>query len=421
MTNPSKWYDNAVLYEMNVRQITPSGTLEAAKAELTRLKKIGVDIVWVMPVQPIGIKGRKGTLGSYYAIKDYTDINPEFGSRKDFAQFVDEAHRLGLKVLLDWVANHTAPDHAWTQTPAWHKRTDDGSLAVRNDWTDIAELNYGSADMRRAMIEAMKFWLTEMRIDGFRCDMAMLVPTDFWEQAVVELKKVNPNILMLAEAEATDLMQNAFNLYYAWELHHAMNDVAQSKSPASTLWERIDKQRTEFPPSAVPMLFTSNHDENSWNGTEFERMGEQGAETFAAFCYLVRGIPLIYTGQEFGNRHRLEFFEKDNIERNPNAPQAKLYTALNNLRKTNPALWNNADMIKINNTVPQHVFSLLRRQGKNSVVGIFNLSPHTLSVRLEDSTGVDYFALFNSNGITFAPTGELHLEAWEYKIGVANL
>jgi glycosidase len=417
MTPLPQCFCNAAIYEMNIRQITPSGTFAAAQAELTRLKNIGVDVVWVMPIQPIGVQERKGTLGSYYAISDYTGFNPEFGNRVDFQRFVDCAHTLGLKVILDWVANHTSPDHVWTKHEGWHKRNDNGSLKVQYDWTDIAELNYDNADMRLAMADAMKFWLTELHIDGFRCDMAMLVPTDFWEYAAAELRKVKPDLLLLAEAESPDLMQNAFNIHYAWELHHAMNDVAQGKISADALWDCIEKQRAQFPQGAVPLIFTSNHDENSWNGTAFERMGEQGAMAFAAFCYIVRGTPLIYTGQETGNRHRLAFFEKDNIERVPNAPQAKFYTALNALRKAHPALWSNGDMFKINNSIPQHIFSALRKQGDNSVIGVFNFSGYPLTVRFDDANFQGKFLQFGDNReVALSPNQELQMQAWEYKI-----
>ena len=419
MIQPTKWYDNAVIYEMNVRQITPSGTLGAAQAELMRLRNMGVDIVWLMPVQPIGIKGRKGTLGSYYAIRDYTDVNPEFGRRSDFKQFVEQAHSLGLRVILDWVANHTSPDHDWTQRPEWHKRTPDGALAVRSDWTDVAELNYGCAQMRRAMIEAMKFWLTEYGIDGFRCDMAMLVPTDFWEAAAAELRRVNPRLLMLAEAESPDLMRSAFDIYYAWDLHHAMNSRAQGSILASALWDCIERQRAQFPPDALPLLFTSNHDENSWNGTEFERMGDEGAEAFAALCYMVRGIPLIYTGQETCNRHRLQFFEKDNIERRPNAPQAKLYAALNALRRVTPALWGGGEMLQVGNSAPQHVLSILRRQGDSSAVGVFNLSPYPVAVCHSGIDGIGNLTLFDTHSALNLHQGLL-LKGWEYRIGTAE-
>jgi glycosidase len=399
----TSWWRNATIYEMNIRQITPAGTFAAAAAELARLKALGADVVWVMPIQPIGIAERKGTLGSYYAIRDYTECNPEFGKSVDFQHFTDTAHKLGLKVILDWVANHTSPDHVWTAIPEYHKRNADGTLARRSDWTDVAELDYNSAAMRCAMADAMKYWLTEFGIDGYRCDMAMLVPADFWEYAAAELRKVRSDILMLAEAEEPPLMQNAFNLYYGWELYHAMNDVAQGKIPADALWQRIDAMNVRFPSAASPLLFTSNHDENSWNGTEFERLGEGGAAAFAAFCYLVRGVPLIYTGQETGNRHRLTFFEKDNIERVPRSPQAKLYAELNALRKANPALWADGEMHRINNSVPQHVFSVLRKQGADTVTGVFNFSGYDITVSFDDAA---------------MPTQTLQMKGWEYKIEV---
>jgi glycosidase len=411
-----KTLEKSVIYEMNVRQITPSGTFDAARAELLRLKKIGVDIVWVMPIQPIGIVGRKGTLGSYYSIKNYTDFNEEFGSRADFERFVSDAHSLGIKVLLDWVANHTSRDHDWLKNPAFYKRRADGSIALRDDWTDVAELDYNSMEMRKEMVAAMKFWLAEMKIDGFRCDMAMLVPVDFWEYAVEELKKVKKDLIMLAEAEETTLMKQAFTIYYAWQMHHVMNDVAQRRAGADSLWNSIEKQQNDFPSDAIPMIFTSNHDENSWNGTEFERMGEQGAEAFAVFSFIVRGIPLIYTGQDTGSHHRLQFFEKDNIERRPRAHHAALYTALCALRRSTPALWTSSQMLKLENSMPQHVFSILRQCQGSEVVGIFNFSSQPAAINLPESIQGEY-SVFNSASKLMLKKGQtIELNGWEYKI-----
>jgi glycosidase len=267
------------------------------------------------------------------------------------------------------------------------------------------------------MVDAMRFWLTEMHIDGFRCDMAMLVPTDFWEYAAVELSKVKSDILMLAEAESPELMLNAFNIYYAWDLHHAMNDVAQGKIEAQSLWHYIEQQQSKFPSEALPLLFTSNHDENSWNGTEFERLGEQGAAAFASFCYLVRGVPLIYTGQETGNRHRLAFFEKDNIERASNAPQLRLYAALNALRKSHEALWSNAEMKRINNSVPRHIFSVLRKQGESRVVGLFNFSCYPMTVDFDNEGLEGNFVDWETNEqVSMHKNQRLEMNAWDYKI-----
>ena len=230
------WSYNSVVYEMNVRQYTPEGTLAAAARHLPRLRELGVDIVWLMPVYPIGVKERKGTLGSYYAISDYEAVNPEFGTLEDFDRFLAEAHRLGLRVILDWVANHTSPDARWIEErPAdWYVRDSQGNTIVQYDWTDIAKLDYGNADMRAAMAAAMRFWL-DRGIDGFRCDMACEVPIDFWQQTLPALRKEYPGIYLLAEGEAPALHDGAFDASYAWELHHLLNDIAQGRKSAADL------------------------------------------------------------------------------------------------------------------------------------------------------------------------------------------
>lgn len=199
--HPSWSYD-AVVYEMNVRQYTPEGTFAAARAELPRLKDLGVDVVWLMPIYPIGEKGRKGTLGSYYAIKDYKAVNPEFGTLEDFDSFVAEAHRLGLKVIIDWVANHTSPDALWIESKPldYYERDSLGNTIVEYDWTDIAALNYENMDMRADMMDAMQFWV-DRKIDGFRCDMAFLMPQEFWTEAIGGIKGHNPDFYFLAEGE----------------------------------------------------------------------------------------------------------------------------------------------------------------------------------------------------------------------------
>jgi glycosidase len=413
-----KLLQSAVIYEMNVRQITPSGTFDAARAELYRLRRLGVDIVWVMPIQPIGKAGRKGTLGSYYAISDYTGFNPEFGTREDFQRFVDDAHALGMLVLLDWVANHTAPDHPWTQNPQWHKRRPDGSIAMREDWTDVAELNYDCPQMRAAMLDAMKFWLRDIKVDGFRCDMAMLVPVDFWEHAAAQLRLLKPDLIMLAEAQEPALMHSAFDIYYAWEMHHAFNDIAQGKTPAYSLWTCIEKQSELFPSHALPLLFTSNHDENSWNGTEFERMGEGGAMSFAALTFFLKGIPLIYTGQDTGSHHRLAFFEKDNIERRRDAPQAALYPALCSMRRSASALGSHAQMTKINNSAPQYIFSAMRQDGASHAAGLFNLSNNIVDVRFDEELHGEYRLFNKDENITIRAGQRMQFDRWEYLIGL---
>ncbi len=354
---------NATIYELNTRQLTEEGTFAAAEELLPELRENGIDIIWVMPCQPIGVLTRKGTLGSYYSIIDYCQINPEFGTRADFEHFLARAHELGFKVILDWVANHTAPDSEWTKNEGWHYRDSLGNLMVQYDWTDISKLNYDNQDMRAAMLEAMHWWMDTIGIDGFRCDVAGEVPTDFWNWAMADLRKTHPDMFTLAEDEdkAQELTEQAFDMYYGWTLHHLMNEVAQGKKEVDDLWQYFQKTDTTLRKDAIRMNFTSNHDENSWNGTEFERMGD-AAYMMAAFTYFVPGMPLIYTGQLSGNHHRLQFFEKDVIDREENAPEYGMYQRLNAFRKANPALYSNekgAPMIRLESD-DDHIFAAIR-------------------------------------------------------------
>ena len=374
------------IYELNTRQFTPEGTFRAAEAHLPELKDLGVEIIWFMPIQEIGVEGRKGTLGSYYAITDYRSFNHEFGTREDFVSFVNRAHELGMKVILDWVANHTAPDSEWTKREGWHYRDSLGNLMVQYDWTDIAKLNYENEDMRKEMLKAMHFWMDEIGIDGFRCDVAGEVPTDFWEMAMADLRLTHPDMFTLAENndKAQELTASAFNMYYGWDLQNTMRKLAKGEISVDDLWSFFEQQDTLIRKEAIRMNFTSNHDENSWNGTEFEWFGEDGAATYAAFTYVIPGMPLIYTGQEFGNHKRLEFFEKDGFERK-HAEQFEMYKNLNAMRRDNPALWSpelGAPMTRIANDNPA-IFSCARVLEDNVVLGIFNFSAEPQTVTLQ--------------------------------------
>ena len=335
--HPCFAYD-ASIYELNTRQFTPEGTFAAAEAELPRLAELGYDIIWIMPIQPIGELERKGGLGSYYAIKDYCAFNPEFGTREDFASFLNKAHELGIKVILDWVANHTAPDHAWTANEGWHMRDSLGNLVVNYDWYDIAELNYDNQAMRDAMFRSLEWWMDTIGVDGFRCDVAHEIPTDFWEYAFDSLRVKHPAMFTLCESENLDLTQKAFDMYYGWELHHLMNAVAKQEKGIEDLWAYFAKADTVYPASAICMNFTSNHDENSWAGTEFERMGQKAAKAMAMFTYIAPGMPLTYTGQEFANVRRLRFFDKDTLEYDPANTFEDFYKMANTMRADNPAL-----------------------------------------------------------------------------------
>ena len=291
------WSYPAVIYELNVRQLTPEGTFAAAEKHLPRLRELGIDAVWLMPIHPIGETNRKGTLGSYYAVRDYCGVNPEFGTMADFDRFVSTAHGLGLKVLLDWVANHTARDARWvTERPAdWYERDAAGEPVVPNGWDDTAKLNYANRAVWQGQIDAMRFWLAEHGVDGFRCDMAMLVPTAFWQEAAAQLREVKHNLFMLAEAEQADLFDRAFDACYAWEFHHIVNDIAQGRRRVWDLRNYLYADRDRYPRSAMRLMFTSNHDENSWNGSEFRRLGDAAGIMAALTFVLPQSMPLVYT------------------------------------------------------------------------------------------------------------------------------
>lgn len=331
---------DATVYELNVRQMTPEGTFAAAGDRLASLKDLGVDIVWVMPPYPIGEQGRKGSLGSYYAVRDYCDINPEFGTLADFDTFLDKAHTLGLKVILDWVANHTAPDHPWAteQDPDWYVRDKDGNTIVEHDWTDIAKLNYDNLQMRQEMEKSMRFWI-DRGVDGFRCDVAYKVPEDFWKPVISRLRESSPRELyFLAEGEESWLHAAGFDATYAWKLHHLLNSIARGKADADSLTAYIDWNAANYPSDALRLSFTSNHDENSWSGTEFERMGDAW-QAMAVLCWtLPSSQPLIYTGQEIGYDHRFAFFEKDPIPEWRTNSYTEFYRYLNSIRHSHPAL-----------------------------------------------------------------------------------
>ena len=331
---------DGLVYELNVRQLTPEGTFAAAESQLPLLQELGVETIWVMPPYPIGEKGRKGTLGSYYAIRDYCDINPEFGTLADFDHFLAAAHEAGFRVILDWVANHTAPDHPWvTQKPAdWYVRDAEGNTIVEYDWTDIAKLNYANADMRAEMEKSMRFWL-DRGVDGFRCDVAYQVPQDFWADVLPRLRADYARPLyFLAEGEEAWLHDAGFDTTYAWKLHHLLNDIAQGKCGADSLVRYLNWNQATYPKGARRLGFTSNHDENSWSGSEFERMGDAWQAMTVLAWTLPQMQPLLYTGQEYGYDHRFAFFEKDPIPARKTNAVTDFYRHLAQLRRTHPAM-----------------------------------------------------------------------------------
>lgn len=417
-THPS-WTRNAVMYEVNTRQITPEGTFAALSRELPRLKEAGVDILWFMPIYPIGEVGRKGTLGSYYSIKDYTAVNPEFGTLADFQACVDKAHQLGMRVMLDWVAAHTSRDAVWLSHYDWYHRNEDGSPAYLYDWSDVARLNYDNTQMRQAMLDAMLFWLKEAHIDGFRCDMADLTPIDFWNWAVPQLKQANPDLFMLAESESPAVTEQAFDAFYAWTVHHTLNSIARGEKNVDSLRHVWQELRQKFGPNAVPLLFTSNHDENSWSGSEYERMGG-AVRQMAVLTHLLPGMPLIYTGQEVGNRKRLAFFEKDTVSADAPLEMTAFYKTLTSFKKASPALAEppyGGMMEELTTDYPAWTYAFKRCLEEDCVLALFNFSAEAVTLRLVDAA-VDgtYVPMEGGDALTVSAATEWYMEPYGYKV-----
>ena len=399
-----EWSYQAVIYEMNVRQLTREGTLRAAAAKLGFLRDMGIDAVWLMPVYPIGAEGRKGSLGSYYSIRDYCAVDPGLGTMGDFDAFVAEAHRLGMKVLLDWVANHTARDARWVgEKPAdWYERDAAGAPAVPWDWTDTAKLNYANRDVWRAEADAMEFWVRRHAVDGFRCDMAMLVPVEFWNETARRLRKVNPDLFLLAEAEEPYLFEaGAFDACYAWEMHHLMNDVAQQKCRVDRIREYLYADREHVPTWALRLMFTSNHDENSWSGSEFARLGPAVRVMTALTFLLPQSLPLVYTGQEFGYDHSFAFFDRDPLPACEPNETTEFYRRLIALRHDAPALASGergGSFVEIRNNAEDCLLTFVRETPENRVVALLNVSPY--EVHADFDTGI------YAGGYADALTGE---------------
>jgi glycosidase len=417
-----EWSKNATIYQINTRQFTEEGTFRAAEQHLPRLKELGAVILWLMPINEIGLVNRKGTLGSPYAVKDYYSVNPEFGTLEDLKHFVQTAHELGLYVILDWVANHTAWDsNLVDEHPEWYARDWKGDFWPTPwwDWTDIIDLDYGNPEVRRYMTEAMKYWVSEVDVDGYRCDVAGFVPNDFWNNVRRELDAIKP-VFMLAEWEARDLHEYAFDMTYAWSWYDAMHNVAMGKADLNTLFVYYSWNEKAYPPDCYRMTFVTNHDKNSWEGTEFENFAD-ALEATIVLSVVGDGLPLIYNGQEAGNAKRLEFFERDPIVWRAH-PLGDLYKKLFDLKKANTTLWNGkwgATMIRIPNSVPTKVFSFVRQNEQDKVFAVFNFSDVSQTVEFaEHLYHGQYTDYLGETTIDLAADTPLTLEPWGYRVFV---
>ncbi|MCM1153442.1 MAG: alpha-amylase family glycosyl hydrolase [Muribaculum sp.] len=426
-----EWIQDAVIYEVNLRQGTPERNLRGMQKQLPRLKDLGVDVLWLMPIHPISEKNRKGSLGSYYAVKDYKAVNPEFGTLEDLKEFVRTAHSLGMKVILDEVCNHTGADNIWvTQHPEYYARDKKGNFISPYDWTDVYKLDYSKPETRAAMTDALKFWIEEADIDGYRCDVAGEVPTDYWNEATAQLRAVKP-VFMLAEASKPELLVSAFNADYAWPMKDLFNAIAASKGvnkwavdkqqnlPAavgSDIFALIKKQEKEYPAGSIHMNMVTNHDLNSWEGTEFDRYGN-AMGTFAVLAYTLPGIPMLYTGQEVGFNHAFEFFELDSVtpDYTPNA-FTSFYEMLNALKHNHPALNANNPEGEMTQwqTINPDVVAFTRTAPHDKVTVVANLSNDDTQITFPDlSPNVDSMVNYFTGAPAELPT---HLGPWEYAV-----
>ncbi|TFW19348.1 alpha-amlyase [Massilia arenosa] len=415
-----EWSQDATIYQINTRQFTAEGSFRAAEKELPRLKKLGVGILWLMPIHPIGEKNRKGPLGSPYAVRDYRAVNPELGTLADLKHFVDRAHALGMHVILDWVGNHTSWDNVLRTThPEWYDNDAKGQPRPTPwyDWDDIIDLDYSQPALRKYMTESMAYWVRDVGVDGYRVDAAGLVPQDFWDNASRELRVIKP-VFMLAEWESRDMHAKAFDATYSWSWFDAMKNLAEGRADATSLHAYYAWNDKFYPREAYRLLGTSNHDKNSWEGTEFDIFGPATDSTIV-FSFVSAGIPMLYNGQEAGNRKRLAFFERDPIVWQP-SPYADLYRRLIALKKHNRALWNGAAggrMEQVKNSDEKKIFSFVRAQGSQKVFAVFNFSAQPVHASFKDGPQIGTWRDFTTNATVRVDSATtFDLAPWSYKL-----
>ena len=418
--NNAEWTRDAVLYQLNTRQFTGEGTFAAAQKHLPRLADMGVDIIWLMPIHPIGEAGRKGSLGSPYAVRDYRAVNPEFGTEAEFRAFVDEAHRLGMKVILDWVANHSAYDNPLTLShPEWYTRTPEGALTspAGTDWSDVADFDYSQPGLRQYMTESLAYWVRDFGVDGYRADVAGYVPRDVWETARAELDTIKP-VFMLAEWEQRDLHARAFDATYGWGWKEAMQRLVKDSSGAGAIRGYYAGQAETWPHAAMRMVYTDNHDQNSWDGVAADIYGP-AYETAIALSFVGSGLPLIYNGQEADLDRQLAFFEKDPIGWRDGQYDA-LFRHLIALKTSFPALHNGrfgAPMVEVPSNAITDVYAFTRGNAGERVFAVFNLSPRPQQVSFEQARRHGrYIDALTGAAASFSGGETLDLAPWGYRI-----
>ena len=414
-----EWSKNATIYEVNIRQYTPEGTFKAFETHLPRLKKMGIDIIWLMPIHPIGEKNRKGTLGSYYSVKDFYGINPEFGTMQDLKSLVNKIHSMGMHVIIDWVGNHSSWDNPLAKAhPDWYTKTREGNFQPTPwyDWDDVIDFDYDNPGLRKYMTDALKFWVKEANIDGYRCDVAGFIPTDFWENARTELDEIKP-VFMLAEWESRDLYKNSFDMTYSWTLWDKMKE-AVNQQKLGGLVEYLAHDVNTVPRNAYRMTFTDNHDKNSWEGNQYSNFGK-GLEAAIVMTGTVNGMPLCYSGQEAGLDRSLQFFDKDPIVWKPH-PNDEIFTKLFQLKHKNQALWNGkygGEMNRITSDKMDKVISFAREKNGDKIISIINFSNEPVEVKLNTAYDIGHYTeLFTEKPLTLKGEDVFQLKPFGYLV-----
>lgn len=400
---PPQWSVDASIYEVNIRQYSPEGTFDAFTEHIPRLKEMGVEILWLMPIHPIGEENRKGPLGSYYAVADYRAVNPEFGTEEDLRTLIETAHEHDMKVILDWVANHTAWDAVWTEThPEFYITDESGNFVTpEEDWTDVIQLDIDNPEMQEAMIDAMAYWVEEFDIDGYRADVAYMLPTEFWVEAREQLDQIKP-VFMLAEAEVPELHQ-AFDMTYAWDYATTIRSIGAGEYGLYSLDSALTRNFERFNRDDYRMFFTTNHDENSWTGSDPEMYGDN-FRNFALLSATVWGMPLVYSGQESGLDQRLEFFEKDTIEWG-SYPLEDFYTTLLTLKTENEALHNGeagGSYLKSTTNSDESIFAYKRIGEDDRVFVILNFADEPVSFTFDSGEQGMWFDEFSQDSVSIS-------------------
>jgi alpha-amylase len=413
------WISQTNIYEVNIRQYTAEGSFNAFAKALPRLKDMGVEVLWFMPIHPIGKINRKGTLGSYYSISDFKAVNPEFGTAADFKNLVNQVHDSGMKIIMDWVANHAAWDHVWTKDhPEYFVRNEAGNFLAPYDWTDVIQIDHTNMAEQDAMIDAMKYWVTDFDIDGFRADLAHLTPLEFWKKARTAIEPLKKDLFWLAESEEINYHE-IFDATFTWEWMHRTENFYKGNADLNSLYEVLAKYETVFPASAHRMYFTSNHDENTWNGTALEKYGNM-LKALTVFNCTWNGIPLIYSGEEMPNQKRLPFFEKDSIEWTGEYAYHNFYKTLLILRKNSEALRSADGAVTTFHIITegnQYIMAYLRKTDNCEVLVFLNLSHEAAGFIIHDRLVHGFYInVFDKTESCLIPGTFLKMQPWDYLV-----